>query len=382
MKASQTEPRIPFWETFLMPRFWHSMSLGPWLCLLARNRFRVGASRLPMALIISATSAASTLGTWQEKLVYGRVLQKVRARRDPIFVIGHWRTGTTLMHELLVQDPRFTFPTTYQVSAPDHFLSSSWCVRPLAQSLLPKHRVMDNMAFGMDRPQEDEFALCTMGLPSPYINMAWPNLNRRCDGSLEIDQLSAAEVDAWKTALCHFLAKLALKDNRRVVLKSPTHTARVGLLSDLFPRARFVHLVRNPYRVFRSTLHMWKTMQAICGLQSPHYNHLEEYLFDMYERMYSRFERDRKSLRPNRICDVKYEDLVDSPLHELARVYQHLGIEGFDDQNPRLRAYLDSKKNYRTNMLSLDPGLQERIANRWSDYFQRYGYSQDVREAS
>ncbi|MFO7902948.1 MAG: sulfotransferase family protein [Planctomycetota bacterium] len=364
-----------------MPRFWHGMALGPWFRLLARNRFRVGPTRLPMALIISGCSAASTVGAWQEKLVYGRLLRKARERRDPLFVIGHWRTGTTFMHELLVQDPRFTFPTTYQVSAPHHFLSSSWCIRPLLKFLLPKRRVMDNMAFGGDTPQEDEFALCTMGVPSPYVNMAWPNLNQRCDGSLELDPLDPDDAAAWKAGMRYFLSKLALKDRRRVVLKSPTHTARVATLLDMFPKARFVHLVRNPYRTFRSTLHMWKTMQAVCGLQVPRYEHLEDYLFDMYERMYYCFERDRGAIDSDCICDVKYEDLVNDPIGELARVYQHLGLEGFDKENPRLREYVNSKKGYRTNVLSLDARLRERIADRWSDYFDRYGYSKDIAEA-
>lgn len=381
MASPNQEPKLRFLETVLMPRFWHSMTLRPWLRLLARNRFRVGPRRLPMALIISACSAASTLAGWQEELIHGRLFRKVTARRDPIFVIGHWRTGTTLMHELLVQDPQFTFPTTYQVSAPHHFLSSTWLVTPLLKILLPKQRVMDNMTFGMDRPQEDEFALCTMGLPSPYINMAWPNLSQKCDGSLEVDQLGEDDVAEWKAGLEYFLRKLALKDARRVVLKSPTHTARVQILLSIFPKARFVHLVRNPYRVVRSTLHMWKTMQAVCGLQVPRYEYLEDYLFDLYQRMYRRFEQDRASVASNRICDVAYENLVRNPIGELARVYDHLEIDGFDDRNPQLLAYVDSKKDYRTNVLSLDSRLQSKIANTWSDYFERYGYSKDIQKA-
>jgi len=381
MESRKNEPHRPFLETVLMPRFWHSMTLRPWLRLLARNRFRVGTRRLPMALVISACSAASTLAGWQEELFYGRLFRKARARRDPIFVIGHWRTGTTLMHELLVQDIQFTFPTTYQVSAPHHFLSSTWCVAPLLKILLPKRRVMDNMAFGMDRPQEDEFALCTMGVHSPYINMAWPNLSEKGDGSLEVDQLSPTDMAEWKAAFEYFLKKLALKDGRCLVLKSPTHTARVGILLTMFPNARFVHMVRNPFRVVRSTLHMWQTMQAVCGLQVPRYEHLEDYLFDLYERMYRRFEEDRRRVEPSRICDVAYENLVQDPIRELARVYAHLEIDGFDDRNPRLLKYLDSKKNYRTNVLSLDSRLQARITEVWSGYFERYGYSKDIREA-
>ena len=94
-------------------------------------------------------------------MLLGRRIAQQPIKDAPIFIIGHWRSGTTLLHELMSLDERFTFPTTYECFVPNHFLISAWFDAWL-KCLLPKQRPMDNMALGWDRPQEDEFALCNM----------------------------------------------------------------------------------------------------------------------------------------------------------------------------------------------------------------------------
>ena len=121
-------------------------------------------------------SAASTPSFGScNSLLFGRKIERTEIEDDPIFVIGHWRSGTTLLHELLVLDPRHTFPDTYACFSPNHFLVSGWWMKPCLKILLPARRPMDNMVAGWDHPQEDEFALCNMGVPSPYLTNVFPN---------------------------------------------------------------------------------------------------------------------------------------------------------------------------------------------------------------
>src|SRR5690606_26880326 len=105
--------------------------------------------------------------------IWGRRLRSCSLHGPPIFIIGHWRSGTTLLHELLVLDERLSSPSTFQCFAPHHFLLTEWFFRGFCRWLLPGQRPMDNMAAGWDRPQEDEFALVNLGLPSPYRRIAF-----------------------------------------------------------------------------------------------------------------------------------------------------------------------------------------------------------------
>ena len=193
---------------------------------------------------------------------------------------------------------------------------------------MPAKRPMDNMEVGFDRPQEDEFALCNLGLPSPYLKWAFPNTDTS-DNALDLADLPDAERRKWVTGFRRFLRRLAFRDPRRTVLKSPTHTARVGALAAAFPGAQFVHIVRDPRAVFPSTVHTWRQMWSSVAFQEPTFDGIEEYVLSSFERMYRAFERDRPTLSAGQLHEVKYEDLIRDPVGELEKIYIRLGLEGF-----------------------------------------------------
>ena len=94
------------------------MTCRAWLRLLARNRFAVDFRLWPVAMVITGLSVVNTVLALVQSIVFGRKIARTEIREPPIFVIGHWRCGTTLLHRLLVRDERFAFPTTYDCFAP------------------------------------------------------------------------------------------------------------------------------------------------------------------------------------------------------------------------------------------------------------------------
>jgi len=304
----------------------------------------------------------------------GHRIAKTSVPNNPIFILGHWRSGTTFLQELLAADERFATPTTYQCFAANHFLLTEAVVTRALWFLMPSKRPMDNVAAGWHAPQEDEFALCSMGIPSPYLRMAFPNCGEEYLDYLDMDGLDEQQLQAWQDGLLEFMRRVTLRHGKRLVLKSPTHTGRIGLLANMFPRAKFIHIVRDPYAVVASTLRLWKSLDAVQGLQLPHHHDLEGYVFRAYERMYAGLERHRGKLPENRIIDVRYEDLVENSSETLARVYQQLDLGDFDLIQPKLAEILNSKKNYQTNRHVVDDDLVAKINHHWHHYFERYGY--------
>ena len=126
-----------------------------------------------------------------------------------------------------------------------------------------------------------------------------------------------------------FVQSLTYRSARRVILKSPTHTGRVGILSRLFPGAQFIHITRNPLDLFPSTCRLWKSLDAVQGCQLPHHEQLDEYVFDALLRMYDGFEKQRAELDPAQIVDIRYEDLVADPMGVVEGVYQKLNLGDF-----------------------------------------------------
>jgi len=360
----------PVWT----PRFWHGMTLSVWSGLVAEHRCRVAPSRLGLFTTISIVTLFNSVAAAVNTLVNGRRLEQPPVTPPPLFIIGHWRSGTTLLHEMLMLDERFCCPTTLQCMTPSHFLVTEWFLTPLVAVLTPAKRPMDDVAAGPDRPQEDEFALANLGAPSPYRRMAFPATSPPRPQALDIEALSPADRGRWERAMRSFLAALAVRDPRRPILKSPPHTARMAVLAAMFPGARFLHIVRDPYVVFPSTTRLWRSMHHTQGLQIDPETTLEEYVFNAFDEMYTAFERDRTRLPSGALHEVRYEDLVADPVGTLGRAYAALGLEGFSSLRPRLEAQLATTSGYRTNTYRHDPRIVTEVSRRWRGFIERYGY--------
>lgn len=351
------------------------MLFTDWIKLLARHGFRVHPARWGIAFGATFTSAFNSKMRIAQLALHGHQIQKTELTADPIFILGHWRSGTTYLHELLSLDQRFTTPTTYQCFAANHFLLTEALITRMLWFLIPSRRPMDNMQAGWHEPQEDEFALCSMGVPSPYLRIAFPNGNHNEYLEYLDMRLSAAELIDWKKGLTTFLQTLTKQQSKQVILKSPTHTGRLKLLAEMFPKAKFVHIARDPYDVVPSTIRLWKSLEYVQALQTPDFQHLPDYIFRAYRRMYDGYFQAREELGPDRLLEVKYEALVADAPRVIEQVYDQLDMGDFETIRPTLIANLESRKNYQKNKHQLDSELVGQINEHWHDYFDHFDYA-------
>ena len=127
------------------PRPWHGMTVSTWFRLLQSNRFRVSLSRMPMATMISLFSFGNSVLSAFERMRHHRRISEAEVKIPPLVVVGHWRCGTTHLHELLNLDRRHAGPTGCEVMAPHCFLTFSWFIRRVVPLFHPSHRPMDDM---------------------------------------------------------------------------------------------------------------------------------------------------------------------------------------------------------------------------------------------
>jgi hypothetical protein len=234
---------------------------------------------------------------------------------------------------------------------------------------------MDNMKAGFDRPQEDEFAMCMFGVGSPYLTIAFPNRPPQCQEYFDLATVDATRVRRWKRALKTFLRRLTYKTGKRLVLKSPPHSARIKILKEMFPDAIFIHIVRDPYVVFPSTVNLWRTLYKTHGLQTPNYDGLEEHVLSTFTQLYDRLEEGKKLLDPEQFYELHYEDLIVDPAGAMKKIYDHFQFGAFDAYLPKLQAYLASVQGYETNKYYLSEEQRDEVTRRWGDVIRRYGYA-------
>ena len=362
--------RYPSWA----PRFWHGMLMSDWFRLLWRKRFRVHPLRWGLAFTVTSVTVFNSLMHAIQQLWIGRPVAETTIDQPPIFVIGHWRSGTTLLHELMELDEHFAYPTTYECFAPNHFLITGRVLPKLLWFLLPPKRPMDDMAVSFDHPQEDEFALLSMGAPSPMLRVAFPNDPPPYLEFLDMDGASPEDLAHWKTMMLRFVRMQYYLKRKPIVLKSPPHTGRVAILSELFPGAKFIHIVRHPDSLFPSSRRLWISLDEAQSFQRPSHKRLDEFVYTALERMYAGFERQRQQLDAAHLCELRYEDLVRDPVGELRKIYAQLSLGDFEPVRGKIEDYMQRKKDYKPNRHELDAELREEIRHRWAQYFERYGY--------
>ena len=310
---------------------------------------------------------------------FGRAVEQVNITRPPLFVLGHWRSGTTLLHELLAQDDtQFQFANTYQVVNPLTFLCTEKLFTKLLPGLLPDTRPMDNMKLGFSSPQEEEFAPLLMTLKSLYLGVSFPRQTTDYERYLSFRGVEPEIIENWKSAFMRFCRKLSLNDNRALLLKSPPHTARIRLILEMFPDARFVHIHRDPYRVFQSQRHFFDTAGWYTYLQKPDISAIDEGILQRHETMYDAYFQDLPLIPKGQFCELGFDALERDPVGAICEIYGQLSLEGFEVFEPALESYVASLQGYKKNTFpGLDDATRELVAKRWKRSFETWGYPTD-----
>jgi hypothetical protein len=345
-----------------------------WWAFLRDNAFRIGPMYWPRAFSTSwITLINSVIHRWERRAFESKLVDVTI--EPPIFILGFYRSGTTYLHNLLSVDPRLAYPNTFQVTFPNTFLTTEPLASALINRTMFKKRPMDNMYMDVHTPQEDEFALCTMTTLSPCTGWILPRHHDRYERYLTFRDVPTDDVDRWKAAFTLFLKKLTWKYRRPLVLKSPPHTARIGMLLEMFPKARFVHIHRNPYTVFQSYKHTQRRVSSFMLLQAFDEERLDEHIFRQYSTVYSAFFEQEPRIPRAQFFEIAFEDLVKAPVAVLRGLYEHLGLVQFCQVEPLLVSYVDSQKGYQRNRFPpLCDALRERIAREWQRCFARWGY--------
>jgi hypothetical protein len=195
--------------------------------------------------------------------------------QDPVFVVGPWRSGTTVMHELLVAATGCATPRTWQCMDPCAFRLPRRERKPAAVA-----RPMDGLEIRDDSPQEDEFALLALGVDSAYRAFWMPHRLPELQHTLDPDHWLAHPqwLAPWEAFLRGVLATQGNADPQPLILKSPNHTYRIASILQRFPRARFVWMLRDPVQVFHSNRKMWGEMFAMHGLGAVQTGALDVFL--------------------------------------------------------------------------------------------------------
>ena len=332
------------------------------------------APRLVLPLLTSLLS--SPLRAWETASHGGRI-RDTALSKPPIFIVGHWRSGTTYLHNLMSRDPAFGYVTMFQGIAPQCCISGGEQMRRFLEQHLPLRRPMDNVVRYLDAPEEEEFAVAKLSPYSFYHAAAIPKSAGLLFERYALMQgVSEKVMRTWKNVYLSVLKKATyLADGKPLVLKSPVNTGRIDVLLRLFPRARFIHLVRNPYVVYPSTRRLYEKMMSLVRLEPFPDGELDKNILMFYSAMMRKFQADSRQVPPGNLVEVRFEKLEADPLGTMRQLYTELGLAWSDTLEQELLVYLDSLAAYQRNHHDLSTEDVEAVEHHWGFALDHWRYS-------
>ena len=294
----------------------------------------------------------------------------------PLFIVGLPRTGTTLLHGLIAQDPATRTPLTWEVMYPAGFAETPRGVNRVKRKTTTRLVWADRLApefkrihpIGADLPQE-----CVALMAHGFSSLLFHSIHRvpSYQDWFERDSQTLA-FDIHHRILQHLQARRGAK---RWVLKGPGHLFGLRPLLQRYPDAKLVQIHRDPLKVMPSIASLNTSLRRAFS------DHVDprEIAADWCARWAGALERflhDRDTLAPDRFLDVAYEEIVVSPVQTVERIYEHLGWSLPDETRRAMNNFLaeNPKDKHGAHRYSLaEYGLdRDTEVKRYAGYCERF----------
>lgn len=356
------------------------VSFRNWLRVISQND-GIELKYAKKAAIIFTGSLLTGPIRWYERVRYNGTIAATEIKHSPLFILGHWRSGTTFLHDLITRDPRFGYVSTFQALAPTICMSTRGSLGAFLNSKVGRmKRPMDNMYLTVDGPQEDEPAIANVTPYTCYHLWSFPKDTRRyIDHYATFKDIPQHEVEEWKRAYLHLLKKTTLMmDGKQLVLKNPVNMARIPQLLELFPDAKFLHIYRSPYTLYNSMLHLYKIALNASQLQTISEEQLEADMFYLFQAVVGKYFAEKSLIPPQNLIELRYEDVEKDGLAEMRKAYECLGLPDFSVAEPAMRAHIESQAAYQKNRYNFAPELMDKIEKHWGFAIKEWGYERPV----
>lgn len=345
--------------------------------LLKQNNFHVSIPYFPRLIYSLFLSSVLSPFRYRDRRFMKQHADEITIEKAPVFLLGHWRGGTTYLHNMLSKDDRFGFFSTFDAYVPGVCIKNEKLLKGIVAGSLPKKRPMDDVVMGADLPQEEEYGLGGLSVYSYYHGWIFPKHMDLYDRFVWLDDVKTEVVTDFKQKYLYLLKKAQVKNKgKQLLLKNPSNTARVKLLLELFPDAKFIHIHRNPINQYLSMLRFMQTVIPLYCLQNPPpFKLVEEHIFNMYKRMYEKYLSERSLVPKGNLVEIKYEDFVKDPLIELERIYSELGFSGYDSMKKRFHAYMLAQSEIHPRSYQITDEIREKVFSHWKFAFDAFGYA-------
>jgi hypothetical protein len=297
---------------------------------------------------------------WLQSLLFARRLRRLQLPDDLIVVIGHWRSGTTYLHQLLACDPAVATARNTLTIAPQVALLLKPWIAPVLKTWMTRTRPIDAVPWGPDDPQEDELGLARLTFDTNMAGMAFPR-NYLANFRRHVLVTTRAYERQW-LQFCRLTWLHDGAGKTHWLIKNSVHTARVSLVLRHFPRARFVVLRRTPVDSIRSLVQVKQRLGTLVGLQPvPDQGTQVEETVTAQRELLEAFETSRHLIPDQQLLELDYDDLIHQPLQAVERIYTRFGLSSWAVAKAPIKARIDQARSYSADPVRLPQPAERRL---------------------
>jgi len=295
----------------------------------------------------------------------------------PIFILGLPRTGTSILHEMLAQDPANRVPMTWEVFEPwppperdshpdDPRIEAVERHLGGVDALLPDFKRMHPM--GAQLAQE-----CVAITAFEFASWIYPTAYRVPGYQAWLEQADARPAYRFHRRFLQYLQWKCPAE--RWVLKSPGHLWSLDALLDVYPDARLVHCHRDPLKVVASVVSLVTTLRSLASDQVDPLEIGAEWSKSLAEGLQHAIDvRERRELPAERVFDLRFPEFMSDELGMVRRLYAHFGLALSAEAEARMRGFLESnpREKHGAHRYALrDAGLDLDAERRRFAFYQR-----------
>jgi hypothetical protein len=344
------------------------------LRLIARNKYSLRLKYIFRILFLLQNGVWASVFDKVEKFRYKKKLDNFELPEDPIFIIGHWRTGSTFLLQLMNLNSELHAPSLFDIAVPDSLLVSRKYYEPVMNLFIAPTRPMDNVKMGIDEPQEDEFALLKITDCSPLEKLIIPPSNKYFLSDYKDFEPGGKQSVQWKQALHNFYKKLAYYSNKRIIIKNPFHSMRIATLLEMYPDAKFIHIYRHPYYVIPSTIRMWDIVGKLNCLNNNWRTPTSDEVITLFDKMLTYINEKLNILKKHQFYEVKFEEFEKYPIQILENIYLKFNVPFSESDRQKTEQFLVQVKNYEKNNYKLSDEDRKLIDKRLYSHMLHYKY--------
>jgi len=313
-------------------------------------------------------------------LIFGQRIKKTVISKDPVFILGHYRSGTTYLQKLLVSDKRFGFLTYYDALFPNSNLLLGKMGQLVFQKVIDffkiKNPFFHNCILQLVEPdEEDDYLMNKASIYSAYWGLIFPKCWQKwLNGSLQFSTQKYCK--GWKKEYLNTIKYVSFKNKgKQLVLKSPPNTERISMLLEIFPEAKFIYIYRNPFQLFYSVKNMWKnTILKYYSLQHISEKELNEIVFEHFIYLTEKYEKDKHLIPEENLVEVSYEELKADSFGTIQKIYAKLELPEFEITTKDLLEQLKVENDYKNFQYQINNKTLTLIAEKWGKYIHKWNY--------